>query len=53
MISMPIMHLALKINDLKMEHVIHIGNLEGNKLFYVSLLNWRGEEEFLEAHQVG
>jgi hypothetical protein len=42
MISMRIIHLALKINDLKMEHAFQIGNLEGNKLFYVSLLNWRG-----------
>ncbi len=53
MISMPIVHLALKINDLKMEDAFQIGNLEGNKVFYVSPLNWRGEEFFLEAHQVG
>lgn len=51
MISMLIVHLALKINDLKMEHAFQISNLEGNKVFYVSLLNWKGEEEFLEAHQ--
>jgi len=51
MISMLIVHLALKINDLKMEHAFQISNLEGSKVFYVSLLNWKGEEEFLEAHQ--
>jgi hypothetical protein len=53
MISMPIVHLALKINDLKMEDAFQIGNLEGNKVFYVSPLNWTREEFFLEAHQVG
>ncbi len=49
-ISMPIVQPTLKINVLKMEHVFQMGYLEGNKLFYVSPTNQKGEEEFAAYH---
>ncbi len=42
MISMPIVHLAFKINVLKMEQAFQIGYHEGNTIFYISPLNWKG-----------
>jgi hypothetical protein len=39
MILMPKVHLTLKINVLKMEHVFHMGYCEGDKVFYVFLTN--------------
>jgi hypothetical protein len=38
MILMPIVHLVLKINVLKMEQAFHFGYREGDKVFYVSHL---------------
>jgi hypothetical protein len=50
MISMPIEHLAFKINVLKMEQIFQIGYYEGDKTFYVFPLNWKGEEVFLDSY---
>jgi len=49
MISMLVICFVLKINVLKMEHVFHTGYWEGEKVFYVSPLNWKGHE-FLKHH---
>jgi len=51
MISMPIVRLAFKINVLKMEHAFHFGYREGDKVFYVLPLNWKGKEEFIDDHE--
>jgi hypothetical protein len=42
MISMPIVFLGLKIDVLKMEQTFHFGYQEGDKVLYVSPLNWKG-----------
>ncbi len=42
MISMPIVHPTPKIDVLKMEHAFQIGYCEGEKVFYVYPLNWKG-----------
>jgi hypothetical protein len=49
MISMPIVHLAFKIDVLKMEQAFQIGYREGDKVFCISPLNWKGKEEFLDS----
>jgi hypothetical protein len=36
-----------------MEYAFQTRYQEGNKVFYVFPLNWKGKEEFLEAYQVG
>ncbi len=50
MISMLVVHPALKIDVLKMEHAFHTSYCEGDKVFYISPLNWKGHEEFQEQH---
>jgi hypothetical protein len=50
MISMPIVKLTLKIDVFKMEHVFQMGYQEGNDVFYVSPMNWQGEEAFVTDH---
>lgn len=50
MISMLIVHHALKIDVLKMEHAFQTRYHEGEKVFYVSPLNWKGEEEFVDSY---
>ncbi len=42
MISMPIVRPTLKIDVLKMEQAFHFGYWEGDKVFYVSPLEWKG-----------
>jgi len=42
MISMPIVFLGLEIDVLKMEQTFHFGYREGDKVLYVSPLNWKG-----------
>ncbi len=49
---MLIVHPALKIDMFKMEQAFQTSYKEFDKVFYVSPLNWRGEEEFLETYQV-
>jgi hypothetical protein len=39
MISISVVHPAFKINILKMEQTFQTGYQEGDKVFYVSLLN--------------
>jgi hypothetical protein len=44
---MLVVHHALKIDILNlMEHAFHIGYYERDKVFYISPLNWKGQEEF-------
>jgi hypothetical protein len=50
MISMHVVCLALKIDVLKMEQAFQIGYNEGDKIFYVSPLNWKGEEQFVDSY---
>lgn len=47
---MPKVHLTLKINVLKMEHVFDMGYCEGDKIFYVFLTNQQGEGKLVESH---
>jgi hypothetical protein len=51
MISMPIVRPALKIDVHKMEQAFHSGYHEGDKVFYVLPLNWKGEEYFIDDHE--
>jgi hypothetical protein len=46
MISMLVVHHAFKIDVLKMEEAFQINYWEGDKVFYVSPFNWKGEEDF-------
>jgi hypothetical protein len=46
---MPIVHLAFRIDVLKMDQAFQIGYHEGNNVFYKSPLNWKGKEEFLDS----
>jgi hypothetical protein len=50
MISMPIVKPTLKINVLKLEQAFQMGYRESDKVFYVSPMNWQGEEEFVAGH---
>jgi hypothetical protein len=50
MLSMPILCHALKIDVLKMEHAFQTRYYEGDKVFYVYPLNWKGEEEFVDSN---
>jgi hypothetical protein len=45
MASMPIVYLALKIDNFKIEQVFQLGYHEGGKVFYVFPMNWQGVEE--------
>jgi hypothetical protein len=49
---MPIIHPTLKIDVLKMEQTFHFGYQEGDKVFYVSPLEWKGQEELVDGHEV-
>jgi hypothetical protein len=42
MVSMPIVHPTLKIDVLKMEQAFHFGYRKGDKVLYVSPLEWKG-----------
>ncbi len=50
MISMLIVGHALKIDVWKMEQTFQTRYHKGDKVFYVSPLNWRGEEEFTDSY---
>jgi len=50
MISMPIVRPTLKIDVFKMEQVFQMGYREGDKVLYVSPINWQGEEAFVVDH---
>jgi hypothetical protein len=50
MISMFVICHALKIDVLKLEHAFQIGYCKGDKVLYVSPLNWKGKEEFLDSY---
>jgi hypothetical protein len=50
MISMPIMCPALKIDVLKMERAFQTRYHEEEKVFHVSPLNWKGEEQFFDSY---
>ncbi len=50
MISMPIMHLAFKIDVFKMEHAFQTKYRKGDNVFHISPLNWKGEEEFIDSY---
>jgi hypothetical protein len=47
---MSIVRLALKIKVFKMEQAFQTGYRDGDKVFYVSPLNWKGQEEFKKQH---
>ncbi len=50
MICMLFVGLALKIDVLKMEQAFQTRYHKGDKVFYVSPLNWKGEEEFIDSY---
>jgi hypothetical protein len=50
MISMFIVYPTLKINVLKMEEAFQTRYYERDKVFYISPLNWKGEEEFVDSN---
>ncbi len=41
---------AFKIDILKMEHAFHMGYREGDKVFYLSPTNQKGEKEDVTLH---
>jgi hypothetical protein len=50
MVPMPIVKPIHNIDILKMEQTFHMGYKEGNKVFYLSLTNWKGEVEDVILH---
>jgi hypothetical protein len=50
---MSVVYHLYKIDVLKMEHTFHFGYCEGDKVVYVFALNWKGEEEVVDAHKAG
>jgi hypothetical protein len=44
MVPMLVVRLAFKFDILKMEHAFHMGYRENDKVFYLSLTSWKGEE---------
>jgi hypothetical protein len=50
MISMLVIDHALKIDVLEMEQEFHTRYHKGDNVFYVSPLNWKGVEEFLDSY---
>jgi len=50
MISMHVVCFALKIDVLKMEQTFQIGYYKGDKVFYVSPLKWKGEEQHADSY---
>jgi hypothetical protein len=50
MISMPVMRPAFKIDVFKIEQVFQMGYQEGDKVLYVSPINWQGEEALVADH---
>ncbi len=50
MISMHVVRPTFKIDVLKMEQAYQIGYHEGHKVFYVSPLNWKGKEQFVDSY---
>ncbi len=50
MISMSIVRPALKFKVFKMEQAFQTRYQDGDKVFYVSPLNWKGQEEFQKQH---
>jgi len=50
MVPMPIVKPTLKIDILKMEHAFHMGYREGDEVFYLSLIIWKGEEQDVSLH---
>ncbi len=48
MILMHVVYFTLKIDVFKMEQTFHFGYFE---VFYVSPLNSKGEEEFVDDHE--
>jgi hypothetical protein len=53
MILMHVIHPTLKIDVFKMEQAFHLRYCKGDKVFYVLPLNWKGNEEFINDHEVG
>jgi hypothetical protein len=51
MISMPIVRLALKFDVFKMEQAFYSRYYKGDNVSYVSPLNWKGHEEFVDDHE--
>ncbi len=51
MMSMDVVSLVFKIDILKMEHAFHMGCKEGDKVFYLFLTAWRGEEDTIDKHE--
>jgi hypothetical protein len=50
MVSMMVVRPALKIDILKMEQAFHMGYKEGDKVFYLSLMSWKGKEQNVFLH---
>ncbi len=52
MISMLVVRPSFKINVLNIKQAFHSNYHEGDKVFYIFLLNWKGEKELKDAHEV-
>jgi hypothetical protein len=50
MVPMPIMRHDLKIDILKIKHAFHMRYTERDMVFYLSLTNWKGEEQDVSLH---
>jgi hypothetical protein len=51
MVLVPIVCSTFKIYNLKMENVFQMGYKEGDKIFYLSLTNWKGEENSIDEDE--
>ncbi len=50
MVPMLTVRLIFKINILKMEQAFHMGYKEGDKVFYLSLMSQKDEEQDVSLH---
>jgi hypothetical protein len=50
MIFMFVVNHAIKIDVLKMEQAFQTGYQKGDKVLYVSPINWKGVEEFIDSY---
>jgi len=51
MVPVPIVCSTFKIDILKMENVFQMGYKEGDKIFYLSLTNWKGKENSIDEDE--
>ncbi len=50
MVPMAVVRPTFKIDILKLEQAFHMGYKERDKVFYLSLMSWKGKEQDVSLH---